>query len=1688
MVWTYGLLLGWCALLPEADPIAHLYSHDIYYPHRGFPKLTTPQWCGELGVDAVVVLAIDDMRDSARYETFLRPILQRLKAIDGRAAVSIMSCVVTPDDPRLSAWLQEGVSLEAHTFDHPCPLLQGSLSRATETYHRCLDLLGGVPGNRPVAFRTPCCDSLNTVSPRFYRQIFARPSSTGLRLHLDSSVFQVFTAADPELPREWVLDEQGQERFVSYFPRELRRGNVIHDRFCNIIENYPYPYLMDGICWQFPCMTPSDWQAQQRFQPADPRTLRDWKIALDLTVIKQGVFNLVFHPYGWSSPEQIVSFIDYAQERYGSRVKFLTFREAWLRLQRSLLRAEGVPEGASSEWALIDVNRDGYLDVLFGERLRIWNPAMRQWEEVPATGWDPHRPWTLWNPWGRPRLPDPPGVQQARHVWVKDIDGDGQVECVQLSTPPMQNEEQPASILKVWTWDGREGWRPCKWSWPEHLQKLPAIAPAALRWVDVDEDGRFDLIYSDATYYGVWLFDQAGLGWTIALREGFRQASHEEALPPIIRPDGSDGGFFVRQRALHWITEETADRPNLSWTITFDELLGNRWPQGKTPRAALQAIQVKPGFVVDLVASEPLVADPVAFAWGADGKLWVVEMRDYPQGIDGRGQRGGVIRYLEDTDGDGRYDSSTLFLEGLAYPNGIHPWRDGVLISAAPDLLFAADRDGDGRAEVREVLFSGFVTGNPQHRVNGFTYGLDGWLYVANGDSGGEIVSLKTGQRIALHGLDLRINPDTGEMQALSGQTQFVRSRNDGGDWFGNNNTRPMWQYVMEDYELKRNPYYTPVAWREDVSLQPGSAPVYPVSRTLERFNDYHTANRFTSACSAIVFRDSWWGGEFTENCFVSEPVHNLIHREIMFLDRGIWKSRRDESESHSEFLASRDNWFRPTQIRTGPDGALWIADMYRLVIEHPQWIPIEWQEKLDLRAGAGLGRIWRVYPQKTGLRQIPRMDRMDSRELVRMLESANGWLRDMAQQLLIERADPEVHHELQRLLWESPHPVARIHALCTLGCLRALTTELLQRALQDEDPRIRRWGLRWLRDEHLVDQQLVTRLQQLCDDPAETVRRQLAITLGELKSLDQGLRGAWLAQLLMREGDDGHMRNAVFTSLDAENVGPWARRLIQQAAAELPAHARSTIPLVIEQALAWRRPADVIPSLLSRWQHPLVDWTEQDRLWSLSCLRVARRYQLALWAWDETVAAKAAGWPDELLDQAAQVAVVFKSRLKEIQELVSRSEHDLAWRVWGYQMLREAPWEDAAFLEHLADLLQPQQPPTILRAALEILEQRDLPQAWELILSRWRQLTPQGRSLVRETLLRRADGCEALLAALTRGDLTSQDVDLMTRQALLEHSLPSIRSKAERLFDNERAQRSDVILKYRQALTHPGDPQQGQTLFVKVCSACHRLGEIGHAVGPDLLSLKDRSPEYLITSILDPNRAVETRYQAYTVVTRDGLSYTGIIDQETSTSLSLLMTDGKRMSWLREEIDEIRASQKSLMPEGLERELSPLQLADLMAFIRAQQPGPSYKTLPGNHPCVVSAGEQGEYVLLPETAEIYGPSLVIEAQHGNLGWWSSVDDRVVWTIEVPEPRRYRVTIEWACDPQAAGHTLVIEGGRQPLKYRVQATSSWNDYQRRDIGELELSAGFTRLCFRPSNRPLPALMDLRRVELIPTQK
>lgn len=1572
--------------------LVYLDATDPFYVGLNFPKLTTPQWVGEPGVEAVVILAIDDMRDHTKYEAYLRPIIDRLKQIDGRAPVSIFSNTIDPDQPHLQKWLEEGLTLDVHTLTHPCPLLaKSNFVAAAETYHGCVDLLHRVPGNKPVAYRMPCCDSMNSPSPRFYAEMFNRTSPGGKFLTIDSSVMNITTPKDQSLPRHLVVEDQGIERFRKYLP---------FPSFVTTIEDYPYPYVIGGIGWEFPAMVPSDWEAQNRHGVNNPATVADWNAALDVAVLKQGLFTFIFHPHGWIRPEQMVEFIDYAVATYGKKVKFLNFREAEERINRHLLGGHPLRNSRGQDHGvrLLDVNNDGFLDVVIGfeearkagaaassvsrlvrrnERVgitRVWDPIGRVWKTsrfpVPLTVADEQgnvvdggvrfgvlRPdgvasffvqretssiggqarvaggvWhyadKVWqqdesmsaglNAAGRPVLTTLAG--RDRGVRFRDLDRDGISELI-VSNPDQQ------TILSFDA--GEKRWKPLTYALPDGIALVDEHGrDNGVRFVDLNEDGFDDLVFSNPEAYAVHVFTPKAavnlrweVGWTQKIRSGKR--SDPGAIPMIVRDgDHRNNGVWFHSRHMWVQNEDVAHLPDKVDRRSFEQLLAFDSPPPKSPHEAVQTIRVRPGFKVELVAHEPMVADPVAFDWSADGRLWVVEMIDYPVGIDETGKPGGKVRVLEDADGDGRYERSTVFLEGLNFPNGIMPWRGGVIISAAPEVFYAEDTDGDGKADVRRTLLEGFREGNQQHRVNGFDYGLDNWTYGANGDSGGIIHSVLTGKRFDIRGRDFRFKPDTGEFETIAGQTQFGRHRDDWGNWFGNNNPTWLWHYYLPEHYVARNPHLAVRETRRVLANYERSSRALAISPPMQRFNWPNLVNAVTSANSAMPYRDELFGPDFATSVFISEPAQNLIHREVLEADGVTFTSRRAPDEEETEFLASTDNWFRPAMIRTGPDGALYFADMYRLVIEHIEYALPGMEKQIDLRAGADMGRIYRIVPEGAELRRPVRLDRLSGAALAAALDSPNGWQRDTVQRLLVESNDASAKPTLVELARRSANPKVRLQALCTLEGLSRLDTELLARALEDSHPAVREHAIR-LSEPRLASTDgagagaaaLFGALAGLANDPNIRVRYQLAFSLGEWQD-DRA--GRALAKIAVRDGDDLAVRNAVLSSA-LPHVSTLLESLMEEESGTLPGalmeqlgglavNVGRTEPLVV-----------LLNGIGGKDRGPDAGWQIAALSGVLSALE--RR--------NESIVELRNRAPEELRQAIDRIEPLF-GRMRELARNGAVAEPD---RIAAIGLIGRGLRGNQDEWDELMELLLPRESAAVQKAALENLSRSTDSATGDLLLKQWRSYGPAMRIDILNTVLSRNEWVGSLLAAVESGAIPAGQISATHQEKLLRHTQGTVRERAARLFDR-RADRDEVIKEYEEALALNGDARRGAVVYREHCAVCHRFRGEGIQLGPDIESFSSKSPSDLLLAILAPNQAVDGPYLSFTAVTRSDRELTGMIVAESANSLTIRSAGGAEETILRNDLKELTSSGLSLMPEGFENLLTKTDLADLLRFL----------------------------------------------------------------------------------------------------------------------------------------------------------
>ena len=930
-------------------------------------------------------------------------------------------------------------------------------------------------------------------------------------------------------------------------------------------------------------------------------------------------------------------------------------------------------------------------------------------------------------------------------------------------------------------------------------------------------------------------------------------------------------------------------------------------PPLSSPEQGLRSLRVVDGFRVELVACEPHVVDPVAMAWDADGQLFVVEMGGYPNGPPA-----GRVKRLEDRDGDGRIDHSVVFADGLAFPTGLFPWRGGWLVTAAPDIFYFKDTDGDGKADIRRVLYTGFGTGNQQHRVNGLIWGMDGWIYGANGDSGGgiRIPDQPNRPKVNINGRDFRIRPDERAIEPVTGHSQFGIAFDAWNQRYLCDNRVHIRIPLLFEWYLKRNPYLAVRTVEERIAeYGPVGARVYPISPPQERFNDYDNVNHFTSACGIHVYEGGRFPSPYAGSAYVCEPVHNLVHRCTLHRKGVSLVARR--GEKGSEFLASTDPWFRPVFLATGPDGAMYLADYYRVVIEHPRWIPLNVQKRLDLRAGSDRGRIYRIVPSGTSLKPMPSLRQKTSAELVKSLGNDNAWVRDTAQRLLVERRDRSVIPLLEAQARQADDAQARARSLWTLHLLGGLKEDLLAAALADRNPRVREQALR-LADFYVASSKMVAdAVVPRAKDPDIRVRYQAAFTLGGVGS-EEAL--AALVRLAATESASYWFRMAILSSI-GDRVPQFIAAITDQQGGFLgdaPLSGKDDGRLRFVRALAAvvaargkRSESQALVSNLA---------SLPDRRWALAAMA-----GLSGSSWTDQARQRIRPYLKRLLDQSKATAVA--------------EDQPLAERLGAIACLAWDDFEAAAPV--FERLLESNQRPEIQKAAARALARRREPEALTMLLEGWRQHSPTIRRMILDAALHQRDRWPILLHALESGQIKPSEIALAQRDQLLRQLDETDRKRVQRLFASTNGDRQQVIARYRDVLDLPRDPLRGEQVFLKNCASCHRLAGQGVAVGPSLSDVRTRPEASILEDILDPNRALAPGYVVYVVETQSGRIVSGVLAAETATSVTLRRADGVEDVILRKDIAAMQSTGQSLMPVGVENTLSRQDLADLLGYLK---------------------------------------------------------------------------------------------------------------------------------------------------------
>jgi len=973
---------------------------------------------------------------------------------------------------------------------------------------------------------------------------------------------------------------------------------------------------------------------------------------------------------------------------------------------------------------------------------------------------------------------------------------------------------------------------------------------------------------------------------------------------------------------------------------------------GLSPGEALSSLEVAEGFQVELIASDPLIADPVAMEVDEYGRIYVVEMHGYP--LDKSGS--GTVKLLTDSDGDGVMDESQVFAGDLQFPTGVLRWKKGILVTDAPNLLYFEDTDGDGRADVRDTVLTGFALGNPQHNMNTPMLGIDNWIYLSNEAAG--VASVYTeefsdlGTEVRYPGVDgapvlppngggrrVRLRPDRHGLEMLSSAGQFGHTYDSWGRQFLVSNANHIYHEVFQARYLDRNPGLLIPGTTVSVSDHGPAAEVYPITVNPEHqlLTDLGV---FTSACGITSYQGGLFPAPFDSVVFVAEPVGNLVHADLLQESGATFTASRVYEKA--EFLASRDPWFRPVNHYVGPDGALYVVDYYRRVIEHPEWMAEGAAESQNLYDGTDKGRIYRITPKGTPSADwAGRMALGDATddELVAYLSDKNLWYRRTAQRLLVDR-NSKAAIPLLRAMLGSPAASGRLHAAWTLEGLDALAEDDVLRLLKDPVAGIRENGI-LLAESYLSSGPVLEALAGLQGDDNERVRFQLLCTLGGVDDaavrevcasmLFAGLGDPWLqyAALSARNPDYNGLLNKAIKGYDGGN--PAYADLIQRVASMSVHKARlEHIKVLINRSLQTGG-AD------GAWQAALLrGLAQQGGRHTGSAQLDGERRQLVQAIYGHRYESVR----EASLDLLRRIGLPGDGSVKPVLEqsvaLLGDAGAEEHLRIRAIEFVAMASPEAAS--ERLPALLESTAPVDVQRVALRTLGQQGGTEITSWLIGRWGSLSPALREETIGILFAGEARITQLIEALEQGVIDPSAVEWGRQVGLMAQGNDELRRRARQIFTShtDDADKKATFDSYAQVLDNSGDRERGQAVFQRNCAACHQIdGKYGTAYGPDLATIRNRTPEAIMKDVLAPNLSIADGYDLWEIRMTDGEIRRGIIGSETPTSITLRVYNREDEMISRQEIASMKSMAMSLMPSGLEYQITAEEMNDLLTFIK---------------------------------------------------------------------------------------------------------------------------------------------------------
>ena len=970
-------------------------------------------------------------------------------------------------------------------------------------------------------------------------------------------------------------------------------------------------------------------------------------------------------------------------------------------------------------------------------------------------------------------------------------------------------------------------------------------------------------------------------------------------------------GAFKEEWMAAWASE------NMGYASNGDAILPRDFPL--SPEESMASWVIDGDYELQLVASEPLVCDPVDVVWDEHGRMFVAEMRDYPLPVDAGGFLS-RIRLLKDTDGDGKMDEATTWADGLDNLQGLLPMKGGLLATTRTALLFLEDKDGDDVAENVTALFKSNEPRHNQLQVSCARWGIDNLIYLNNGLDLKEIYPVdEPEKKVSISRSNISFDPKSNVIEAVSGYGQFGATIDDWGRRFSCSNRNPTMFAVMPKWAVQRNPFDHITQGHIDIAPAGADSKVYPFE--ISHTTSVAHAGTHTAACGLGVYRGNLMP-DLNGNVFVTEPTAQLITRSTLKSDGGSLKTERVGEKQ--DFLVSSDAWARPVNMRNSPDGALYFCDMYRRFIDHARFFPEEFSKSHYMRAGVDQGRIYRLVPKGHVAKKIEPLPEADA-DLASLLSSPNGWTRTHAQRLLVERQAEGIEQVVRQVFENSELPQGRLHSFWTLHGLGKLTSDDVGRALNDPHPAVVENAVTQATPENHNDFIL-----KIAEEGSDRAQYAALLELGyaptpEVTKLFQevlhnrgGIRDQWI-------------RNAILTGSE-ERAGA-----ILAYSLDNPIAAGNGIAPTLEQRADFIR--DFATAVGARG-----DSAELAAILKPIGKIEANEFKFALAEGitnglkksklkTKTLAAFIATPPEGCADSIPALQAIVTSA----EAIVADDSKSVAERIAAIPLASQQTFEKYKTIAE--KLVDPATPPELARASVAAMSRFKRQDLADFFYERWENLNLETRRGA-VSLLASGATLIPLMEKMKAGEINPRLMEPIKSWSYARSTNEEIKTLAHELFGQTDSDRAKVIADYKTIFDteRVADLENGKAVLTRAaCITCHKIGDMGVAVGPDLADVKVKPAIALLTDILDPNRASEERWVSHTVTTDDGGIFTGIITGDDNTNLSVKLPGGAVQTVPRETVAKIDSAGISLMPAGLEGGISKEDMFDLISFLKAR-------------------------------------------------------------------------------------------------------------------------------------------------------